>query len=393
MQTRKFIFFYILYYIYFPKMKKHIITLAIAGFMAGSCTMQATYNVIGEITDLKNDTLLIFVSNPVLNRSVCIDTIPVTDNKFLTNLHDSTILSIGIYEKPYGNGALRMSANEFFILLPGEKLRINGNINNMKAYGTEIYDELARNESINEIKEKNILLATEFQKAIKNNEKETTDSLRKELVQNSKKLSSAKLEYIKNNPKSLASGFLYTSLMIEQIQEASQYLDESVKNGPLGKLIKKTQEIYETEMAKRKAKENITPGKDAPNFQLKSMNNKEMTLASFRGKYLLLDFWGTWCGWCIKGMPHMKKYYIKYKNRIEIVGICCGDSEEKWKSSVKELDLPWTNLYNGNSKEIITSYAISGYPTKVLIDPDSKIVEVFTGESEEIYKKLDSLFM
>lgn len=317
---------------------KYIITLAMTGLMAGSCTMQNTYNVEGEITGLKNDTLLIFANDPVLNKSVCIDTVPVTDNKFSTNLPDSIILSIGIYEKPYGNGALRMSANEFFTLLPGEKIKIKGDINNLKAYGTEIYDELSKIEGINRIKERSLSIVTEFQKSIKDNNKVAADSLRKELIQNSKNLSLAKLEYIKNNPRSLASGFLYTSLMIEQIDEASQYLDESVKDGPLSKLIEKTQDIYETEMAKRKAKENIAPGKDAPDFRLKNLNNEEMTLVSFRGKYALLDFWGTWCGWCIKGMPDMKKYYAKYKNKMEIVGICCGDTEEKWRNGVKELD-------------------------------------------------------
>ncbi|WP_299231720.1 TlpA disulfide reductase family protein [uncultured Bacteroides sp.] len=372
---------------------KLIITLSILGLIVTSCSIQDTCNVTGEISGLKNDTLIIFANDPVINKSVCIDTIPVKDNKFSTNLPDSIILSIGIYEKSYGNGALRMSANEFFTLLPGEKLKIKGDINNLKAYGTEIYDELAKIESINEIKEKNILLVTDFQKSIRNNNKEVADSLRKELAQNSKNLSLKKLEYIKNNPKSLASGFLYTSLMIEHIDEASRYLDKSVNNGPLSKLIDKTQDIYKTEMAKRKAKENIVPGKDAPDFLLKNLNNEDVTLASFRGKYALLDFWGTWCGWCIKGIPEMKKYYAKYKNRMEIVGICCGDTEEKWRNGVKELDLPWTNLYNGIDKEITTNYAISGYPTKVLINPEGKIVEVFIGESEELYKKLDVLLI
>ena len=124
----------------------------------------------------------------------------------------------------------------------------------------------------------------------------------------------------------------------------------------------------------------------------KNLNGEEMTLASFNGKYTLLDFWGTWCGWCIKGMPDMKKYYAKYKNKMEIVGICCRDTENKWREGVENLQLPWTNLYNGNDDEIVINYAVTGYPTKILIDPQGKIVEVFVGESEELYKKLDMLF-
>lgn len=88
----------------------------------------------------------------------------------------------------------------------------------------------------------------------------------------------------------------------------------------------------------------------------------------------------------------MKKYYDKYKSKMEIVGINCGDTEEKWRKGVKELELPWTNLYNGSEKEIIINYAVSGYPTKILIDSEGKIVDVFVGETKALYKKLDELF-
>lgn len=99
-----------------------------------------------------------------------------------------------------------------------------------------------------------------------------------------------------------------------------------------------------------------------------------MTLSSFRGKYVLLDFWGTWCGWCIKGIPEMKEYYAKYKDRIEFVGIDCRDTEEKWKEGVAKHELPWTNLYSGDGQEIVIAYGVQGYPTKIIIGPEGKIV-------------------
>lgn len=371
---------------------KHFITLAMAGLLAGACTNQNSNNISGEIAGLENDTIIIFANDPVNNKSVCIDTVPVVNNKFATNLPDSIILSLNIIEKPYGNGAIRMAAYEYFTMLPGDKLHLSGDISNLKVSGTEIYDELNKIESINEIKAKAVSLSKMLEKAFKEQNKEEIDSLRNVYIQNAKELSTAKLEYIKGNPNTLVSGFLYNSLMLEHKGEAINILGENVKNGPLGSLISKTTEQYNTEMAKRKAKENIAPGKPAPDFKLKNLKNEEMTLSSFSGKYVLLDFWGTWCGWCIKGMPDMKKYYAKYKNKMEIVGICCGDTEDKWRKGVKDLELPWTNLFNGKGKDIIINYAISGYPTKILIDPKGNIVEVFVGESEEMYKKLDELF-
>ena len=145
-------------------------------------------------------------------------------------------------------------------------------------------------------------------------------------------------------------------------------------------------------LKRAEAQKALGAGKQAPDFRLRDINGTERTLADFKGKYVVLDFWGTWCGWCIKGIPQMKEYYNKYKDRMEIVGICCNDTDEKWRDGVAKHQLPWTNLYNGFDKDIVTRYAVSGFPTKVLIDPEGKLVQIFIGESEEMYQKLDNLF-
>ncbi len=371
---------------------KKAINLALLAAIAASCTTQNEYNLSGKVTGLTNDTLLVFANDPVNRKSICIDTVAVSGNKFSTKLPDEDLLYLSILEKPKNNEALRMISTPPFILLKGEKLKVSGSIDNLHASGTEIYNELAKAEKINKYQNDIISINSDFTKIYQSKDNEKLDSIRQVLIDTSKKLSKEKLEYIKNNPNSIASGYLYLNLSLDCMGEAKNILGENVKNGPLAKLIKMSTDMYETEMAKRKAKENIASGKTAPEFRLKNIDNEEMTLASFHGKYVLLDFWGTWCGWCIKGMPEMKKYYDKYKSKMEIVGINCGDTEEKWRNGVTELELPWTNLYNGSEKEIIINYAISGYPTKILIDSEGKIVDVFVGETKALYKKLDELF-
>ena len=59
---------------------------------------------------------------------------------------------------------------------------------------------------------------------------------------------------------------------------------------------------------------------------------------------------------------------------------------------MEEEGLTWTSLYNGDGQDILNAYAVEGFPTKVLIDPEGKIVQVFVGESEELYTALDELF-
>ena len=82
--------------------------------------------------------------------------------------------------------------------------------------------------------------------------------------------------------------------------------------------------------------QSIAEGQMAPDFTLKDLQGNDLALSSLRGKYVVLDFWGSWCGWCIKGIPDMKKYYDKYKDRMEILGIDCRDTEAKWKQPGRE---------------------------------------------------------
>lgn len=366
--------------------------LALIALVASACTSQNGSKLTGEITGLTNDTVLVFANDPVAGQTVEIDTVPVVDNKFAVTLPDSSVLLLYIIEKPAGNGAMRMATNPPFVFMPGDEMKVTGDITDLKASGTEIYDNLAKAVNVTAVEEKIKAVGEKLTEAYKNNEEKVIDSLSNIVQGLYEDLSREKLEFIKNNPNSLVSGYLYQGMKSIDGLEAEKILGDNVKNSALGGFISKITENYNHQAAIDKASENIKSGKMAPDFKLKNLNNEEMSLASFKGKYVLLDFWGTWCGWCIKGIPDMKKYYAKYKDRMEIVGICCGDTEEKWRNGVKKHELPWTNLFNDKDNDITTIYAISGYPTKILVDPNGKIVDVFVGESEDLYNRLDELF-
>ena len=62
----------------------------------------------------------------------------------------------------------------------------------------------------------------------------------------------------------------------------------------------------------------------AKDFTLKDINGNDLSLSNLRGKYVVLDFWGSWCGWCMKGLPDMKAAYEKHKDNLEILGIDCN---------------------------------------------------------------------
>ena len=125
------------------------------------------------------------------------------------------------------------------------------------------------------------------------------------------------------------------------------------------------------------ATEVAVDGELAPDFELPNLQGSTTKLSSLRGKYVVLDFWGSWCVWCIRGIPKMKEAYTKYKDKMEILGVDCRDTEEKWRAAVDEHQLPWLQVRcpDEQLQTIASQYSIEGFPTKVIIDPDGKLVD------------------
>lgn len=148
----------------------------------------------------------------------------------------------------------------------------------------------------------------------------------------------------------------------------------------------------EKRLAKRKKQHELeTTAALAPDFTLSDMRGNRVALSDFRGKWVVLDFWGSWCGWCIKGFPELKEAYTTYAGRLEIVGIDCNDTPEAWRKAVERYELPWVQLYNSKSDGVKELYGVQNFPTKVIIDPEGRIRKVCTGHVPEFFRDLDEL--
>lgn len=288
-------------------------------------------------------------------------------------------------------------------ILPGEFANIEGNFNDYKVTGSHFYDEYAPiaerlnsytakmsksqdafKSQLQELKKnekKNAKLIESQKEAYAASQRDLYDQMRKDMK-----------EFIINNPRNEASATLLQVVEPEEMKSVVEKLNYYVRNGRMKPVIDAMLKEADNQINAKKAKGRIKEGIEAPDFTLMDINGKQFTLSSMRGKWVILDFWGSWCGWCIKGMPDMKKYYEKYKGKFEIVGVDCNDPVEKWKKAVKDNDLPWLHVYNSAADGTPEKYAVEAYPTKVIIDPQGKINKIVVGESEDFYKYLDELF-
>ena len=139
----------------------------------------------------------------------------------------------------------------------------------------------------------------------------------------------------------------------------------------------------------RKQREMASGQVTAPDFTLNNTEGKPVSLSDFKGKWVILDFWGSWCIWCIKGFPELKEAYAKYDGRLEVVGVDCRESQEAWLAGVKKHELPWVNVYNPEGSTLADEYGVQGFPTKAIIDPEGKIRNITTGHDPEFFQKLD----
>ena len=384
---------------------KNLMTFSALIFICATCTPRNA--VTGHIKGLTNDTVLVYVTSleHIENQPVR-DTIFAKNGRFEYNFPNDGAYGLNftfpqfVEHRKIPGGVWHYNPNNsrFIVFVePNEKIRIKGvtnlaGLDNIVVSGSKLNRDysLIQNRmyeiNINEAKDEVALNQSFYDK----------DKEAEEIgMANRQERLNARMEllgnYVRENLNKPLSAFLLTHLPLDSVALIYDQLGENARNSIFSNLLNLQMKRYQEYTSVMKAKQEVVVGNKAPDFTLADMDGKPFSLSSLQGKYVIVDFWGSWCGPCIKGIPEMKSTYIKYKDKLEILGVACNEaSVDVWKNAVKQHELPWQNVYNDKSSDVLVRYGIEGFPTKIVIDPEGTILIREIGEGKDFYTKLEN---
>lgn len=384
--------------------QKHILllTLIMAFFSCESTDriQSDEFTIEGEISGLGNTILNVRLPGKVYDTpGYWSDSVIVTNDKFSFNGKTDNVELLRFFVKneeimKRTPGGYFPAGSNFILLFiePGAKIKVKGEITDfVNAYpsGTQANDELAElhREIYPIINESTNLMVKAVFMENEDNKKQLFDSASKV----GERATVLKKDFIKNNSSSVVSAMYLSEIMVsgdmtdQEVIEQFNSLDSELSNLSTYK-----------EMENRIAGIVATKeGQPFPSLVTSSTpDDVQFDLASYKGKYVMIDFWGVWCGPCVQEMPQVQEFAEKYSDKLEIVGINSGDTKTKMMTFLEKHNYDWQQVIslNGNSPDnFVTRYNVQGFPTKFILDPEGKILKRYLGSGEEAFALLESL--
>lgn len=216
-------------------------------------------------------------------------------------------------------------------------------------------------------------MQADFNVAMQNNDVNAQNAIKTEYQNLNLKYMSGLKDFIKSHPKSAVSGYIIAndlnnpSIPLTELIEALTYIDKSLENTAYVKAANKRVNDAKGTMV----------GYTATNFSQSNPEGKTINLTDFRGKYVLIDFWASWCKPCRMENPNVVAAYNRFKDKgFTVLGVSMDSNKDSWLTAIKQDNLTWTHVSDlkGWGNEVGKIYGVTGIPQNYLLDKEGKIV-------------------
>ncbi|WP_372752731.1 redoxin domain-containing protein [Labilibaculum sp.] len=346
-------------------MKKIFTAITAIGLILSSCTSADQYKVTGKLEGMTKGK--VYLSKLQDHKLVKTDSTEVAGSSFS---FEGTLESPEMYfiQLEGQRGAI-----QFF--LENSKITIDANVKslkNAKIIGSVNHDLISSyNDKQLQFQLKQQKMFSEYQKAEQKGNQFQMDSI--EAAFNKLELDKldAGEQFITLNKNTHAAAFvayrISSPLETSEIEKIYAMLSEKAKKSPYADLLKEKIELLKS----------VETGQPAPDFILNTPKGKPLSLSSFKGKVVVIDFWASWCGPCRKENPHMLELYKElHPKGVEFLGVSLDKEKKSWLKAIKDDGLIWNHVSDLKywDCEAAKLYGITGIPATVVIDQNGNIV-------------------
>lgn len=371
-------------------------SLTIRGTLKGHGNEKINLTLIGGNTNMGNYS--VNARNDVFQIRVKKQQQPV-----LAKLHSQTQIESTKKSVVTSNGkTLLLPSYSVFLefIVFASDIEIKGDVNELpfaKVKGDKLNEDFSRLKKSTEKQERRQEELRKSLNDLKESDSVERGKLFKEYSANSSQQRDVQKKFIADHPQSFVSLLLLSRM--ETLYTAGDYenaynqLADDYKYTSLAKGIERRNKYLAP----------TAPGKPAIPFVRKDKDGNEINISDYKGRVVLLDFWGSWCGPCRASHPHLKELYSKYKDRgFEIIAI--ADEKAKtpeaqktaWLAAIEKDGITWVHILNNDGVEkqnMVKDYHVSEFPTKILLDKEGKIVLRISGSgTDDIDKALERIY-
>lgn len=374
-------------------MRKLLILIALMAVAPLARAQEGSYTIKSDVQGIDGDSYYLTIwngtSQTVRKQADLVDgQIDYKDTTSVPLVIRITVANKELY-KMAGRGSFPAKSQSIWLVAtPGDNIILKGQFSDF----SEVYPEGGKeNESIVKLtKEYHPIVndAVNISVTLATKKEELTEAEIQELAAKQKELykqSDAVMHaYLKENASSIA-GLYYMNDMLLRQNITPEFAEEAIRDVASNYTVTP---YYET-IVQRIEGSKYDVGTTI--FNIVSTNTpdgKKFNSSDWKGKFFLIDFWGSWCVPCLEDVPFLKNLRDSHASKLHVLGIA-SDKEEPWKKAIVENGLDWTQVLNGkDSEDFVARLNVTGFPTKILVAPNGEIVYRTSGGGEESFKKM-----